>query len=275
MGNFDMLPFEITLEFLSRVPAETILERKLVSKAWRNVVQHPSFSQRHLDRLNELDSDDSSGNLSLILYTTWSGEEELEPFYYTEYDEHLNRFTRTTRINVRPPFEKYDILHSCNGLICFYAFHDHEKLYPQPAYICNPITREYIVLPIVKRKGFLSGFGCSPSTNEYKAVRICNDRGDPNYGIIQVYTLGSGFEWRNGRKMDYDVICFSPRGVFANGAIHWVDNFKGTVVAFDLADEEFRELPSLPHTVGGVELRALRGFYVLVITMLKCLTYGF
>ncbi|XP_026400393.1 uncharacterized protein LOC113296299 isoform X1 [Papaver somniferum] len=74
--------------------------------------------------------------------------------------------------------------------------------------------------------------------------------------MILVYTLGSGLGWRNGRKMDYDVIYFSQRGVFANGDIHWVD-IKGTIGAFDLVDEEFRELtspPSKPRSIPGLHV---------------------
>ncbi|XP_026423165.1 uncharacterized protein LOC113319093 [Papaver somniferum] len=66
-----MLPFEIIAEILSRVPAESILECKSVSKPWRNVVQHPSFSQKHLNHINDLDSDDSAG-LCWLLPGKWS-----------------------------------------------------------------------------------------------------------------------------------------------------------------------------------------------------------
>ncbi|XP_026430626.1 uncharacterized protein LOC113327697 [Papaver somniferum] len=66
--------------------------------------------------------------------------------------------------------------------------------------------------------------------------------------LILVYTLGSGIGWRNAKKkMAYDVnglyVSHHRSGVFANGAIHWVDD-RGIVVAFILADEEFRERPS-------------------------------
>ncbi|RZC56045.1 hypothetical protein C5167_014901 [Papaver somniferum] len=57
MGNFNMLPLEIMLEILSRLPTEVVLECKLVSKSWKNCTQHPSLSQMHLNHLNALDSE--------------------------------------------------------------------------------------------------------------------------------------------------------------------------------------------------------------------------
>ncbi|XP_026423308.1 F-box protein At3g07870-like [Papaver somniferum] len=210
MGNFNMLPKEIMLEIFSRAPAESVIECKSVSKSWRNLLQRPSFPQMHLNHLNDPDAAHDSGNLSLIFYTKWLLGKE--PFYYTEYDENLNRFTRTTRINVTPPFEYYDILNSCNGLVCFSAYlgNCHNM---QPAYICNPITREYTVIPKFEGKDFLAGFGYSPSTNEYKVVRISRDKGDPNYGIVQLYTLGSSLDgemverWTTISYVLFNLVC--------------------------------------------------------------------
>ncbi|XP_026419739.1 F-box only protein 12-like [Papaver somniferum] len=49
MEYFNLLPEEIKLEILSRVPAESVLECKLVSTNWRSLVRHTSFSKMHLD----------------------------------------------------------------------------------------------------------------------------------------------------------------------------------------------------------------------------------
>ncbi|XP_026410955.1 F-box protein At3g07870-like [Papaver somniferum] len=194
----------------------------------------------HLNHFNDLDS--AHGKLSFLLGRRFYDEQH--PLCYTEYDENLNCFTRTTRINLRPPFDNLHFLGSCNGVLCFLAYLDICSM--QPAYICNFITREYTILPKYEGYGFLNGFGYIPSTNEYKIVRICKDEGDPNYGIVQVYTLGSVIVCRNGKKMDYDdLMSFDQPGEFANGAIHWV-NYKETIVAFDLIDEDFRQLPSPP-----------------------------
>ncbi|XP_026449675.1 F-box protein At3g07870-like [Papaver somniferum] len=243
MGNFNMLPSDIVLDILSRLPTESILECKFVSKPWKNVVKHPSFSLKHLNHLNAFDS----GKLSFIF-------RDPQPYPYTEYDESLNRL-KTTRINFIPPTENCCILGSCNGLICFFAwFKDHYS----PAYICNPITREYVVLPEVNVRYMLTGFGYIPSTNEYKVVSVCNQKGDQKFGNVQVYTLGSGIGWRNLGSIEIKISYVSQPGEFANGAIYWVDKEEGTIHAFDLAVEEIRIIPS--PRAGIPKLQAVEDF---------------
>ncbi|XP_026419432.1 F-box protein At3g07870-like [Papaver somniferum] len=177
---------------------------------------------------NALESHDS-GKSGFTFYTT--GVEK--KCCYTEYDENLNRFSGRTRINLRPP-QSYSILGSCNGLVCFKC-----KFHNEPVYICNPITREYIVLPRVVGLDLLTGFGYCPSTNEYKVVTI-------GWRNILVYTLGSGgIGWRNVKHMDRDIISRRQIGEFANGSIHWVDK-RGTIFVFNLADEELHRLPTPP-----------------------------
>ncbi|XP_026459635.1 F-box/kelch-repeat protein At3g23880-like [Papaver somniferum] len=203
----------------------------------------------HLNHLNALDS----GKLSFI-YSHYGKQ-----YYFTEYDENLNSFSRPTRINLRHPFQNLYILGSCNRLICFNACYD--NIY-QPAYICNPITREFILFPKVEGKQFLTGFGYIPSTNEYKVVSICSSKRDPNFGIIQTYTIGSGIGWRNVGKMDYDLISTRQNNaVFLNGSIYWV--IQGTIFSLDLADEEVRIIPSPPQAgnpPSTVRMRVLGDF---------------
>ncbi|XP_026454422.1 putative F-box protein At3g22710 isoform X2 [Papaver somniferum] len=129
------------------------------------------------------------------------------------------------------------------------------KGYYGPAYICNPITREYILLPISKRAYQWTGFGYIPSTSEYKVVRISVGSRDLNAGNIQVYTLGSGFGWRNVGNTDIEIDNFAaPAGAFANGALHRVNKREGTVLAFHLTNEKFIELPSPPCLTAGVSV---------------------
>ncbi|XP_026451723.1 putative F-box protein At3g16210 [Papaver somniferum] len=74
-----------------------------------------------------------------------------------------------------------------------------------------------------------AGFGYSPSTNEYKVVRICDSRRDSKVGKIQVHTLGSGSGWRNVGTMDIDKEYHKYTGAFVDEALHWVDSV-GTIL---------------------------------------------
>ncbi|KAI3923323.1 hypothetical protein MKW98_026916 [Papaver atlanticum] len=54
-----IFPTEILSDILNRLPTESVLECKLVCKIWKNLIQHSSFPQMHLARLNHPDSIDS------------------------------------------------------------------------------------------------------------------------------------------------------------------------------------------------------------------------
>ncbi|OVA07453.1 hypothetical protein BVC80_8779g9 [Macleaya cordata] len=150
-------------------------------------------------------------------------------------------------ITERPLFDL--MLGSCNGLVCFFVPHDGMD---DPIYICNPITGEYVYLPrftcgkhASSHHKLVGGFGYLHSTNEYKVVRTYYDYDEPSLvGHVQVYTLGDGNGWRNKGDTTHFI---GSSGVFANGYLHWIDiGAKKNIVAFDLAEEEFRLLPSPP-----------------------------
>ncbi|XP_026399871.1 F-box protein At3g07870-like [Papaver somniferum] len=118
-----------------------------------------------------------------------------------------------------------------------------------------PPAKEYINLPRLKDNyGYVvSGFGYHPKTNKYKVIQICypdiiyNTELDTK-GFVEVYTLGSGTRWRSIREITYQLY---KRGVLANGSVYWLDYQQKKIVAFDIADEEFRWLPTVPQCFHG------------------------
>ncbi|XP_026415871.1 putative F-box protein At1g55070 [Papaver somniferum] len=142
MGRINNLPKEIMLEILTRLRAESVLKCKLVCKPWRHLVRLRSFSQMHLNHLNS-----DSGKLSFII----TNYESVRPkFYYSEYEEDFHEtppISRLTRMELNLPFDGYSLTGSDNGLICFNSCHGDSY---GTAYIYNPITREYIILPRFK-----------------------------------------------------------------------------------------------------------------------------
>ncbi|XP_026459487.1 F-box protein At3g07870-like [Papaver somniferum] len=199
MEYFNLLPEEITLDIISRVPAESVLECKLVCTNWRCLVGHPSFSKMHLDHLNHPATD--SGELNFIAFTSsdWWTNYNFRYFEYDENHESIERM-RIRRLNVKIPFGWGTIfVGSCNGLICCYS-----SAY---IWICNPINREYILLPEINRVGMYyrgNGFDYVSSTNEYKVVTIIFEKETEftEFMEVHVYTLGSGKGWKNLGKFN-------------------------------------------------------------------------
>ncbi|XP_026441608.1 F-box protein At2g23160-like [Papaver somniferum] len=240
MEYFNCVPEEITLDIISRVPAESIFECKSVCTAWRNLIfHHPSFSKMHFQHHLNHPAAADSGTLGFIALTLD------ETFQYFVYNENHESVESIRRLNVNLPFGGHTrILGSSNSLICL-----SRRLKEEKTYICNPITREYVMLPeIVKRFGTsrgAKGFGYVSSTNEYKVVTVMFEY----WGFVEayIYTLGSGNGWRNLGKFKFGSEAHLwEQGIFLNGAIYWWDKLLKMIVTFDLAEEKFCEHLSPP-----------------------------
>ncbi|XP_026417009.1 F-box protein At2g16450-like [Papaver somniferum] len=164
--------------------------------------------------------------------------------YYFEYIEnHETPLGRIREITLKSPFKCHNLVGSFNGLLCL-------KGPKQRFCICNPITKEYVILPEPVRKYDYNkyrwtGFGYLPSIGEYKVVLVCYE--ERHFVYVMVYTLASGNGWRNIGKfnLEFDHGCYEP-GIFVDGALHWKDRDRKMIIVFDMADEKFRESLSLP-----------------------------
>ncbi|XP_026400097.1 F-box/kelch-repeat protein At3g06240-like [Papaver somniferum] len=186
-------------------------------------------------------------------------------FYFSKQnsDEHVDGTLRKLDhgLIIPPSVFKNFMVGSCNGLVCYAYNQMFDNYYDETkVYFCNLVTDEHIQLQTtIKwnigtcwRKNTI-GFGYARSGNEYKVVSICVDPSQP--ANVQVYTLGGGgTAWRN--KM----------GVFAGGALYWMDQSNGLqpkrILAFDLEQERFELHPSIPFLLcdsSCVRIMELRG----------------
>ncbi|XP_026436657.1 F-box protein At3g07870-like [Papaver somniferum] len=245
MGNFHHLPTDILLDIITRLQTETVLDCKLVCKPWRNLVSHhPSFSRLHLTHLNHSITD--SGKQSFLV------KAENMQLHYFEYDKNNDEAPVgcIKMIKFTAPFEfHYSFNGSFNGVVCLCGY----KAYP--VYICNPMTKQYALIPEfdVSDRGdqfiyWSSGFGYLPSTNEYKVVKVFTFSTQLNIVEVLVYTLGSGNGWKSVGRFDIKERkpIVEHGAVFVDGALHWVDQGVGSVFLFDLMEEKFREKVSQP-----------------------------
>ncbi|XP_026395988.1 F-box protein At3g07870-like [Papaver somniferum] len=253
----DSLPTDILVELLSRVPVESILECKLVCKRFGTLTRGSEFTKMHLRRQLQVEEPclffacriSMSGNRTLL----FNGGQVSDRISVDEkyiYNQNLKRVYHPRMHN---NVSYNHLVGSCNGLVC--AFQHHHSVI-DPIYICNPLTREYVYLPqlvepdLGRVKGgevymygrIACGFGYVKSTDEYKVVRIRYKNNGFADGNVEVYTLGSGRGWRALGTVLYGL---EKSGTYANDAIYWISYDK--VVAFDLANEEFRFLPVPPY----------------------------
>ncbi|XP_026439772.1 F-box protein At3g07870-like [Papaver somniferum] len=263
---------DIMVNILSRVPAESALACRQVCRAWRNLftLDDKYFSDMHLRRLL-MQQKQTCNRLSFIFLDVFYS------LYYVDFDEKSRK--KLTRINFSLPTETKRLVGSCNGLVCFGI--PTKAIIPScvdPVYICNLVTRECLELPKfltededIKVYKILSGFGYVPSSNEYKVVRIIEyyDGNERLNCKLQVYTLGAGSGWRDKGQFDHPLI-IALRNVFVNGALHWLD-WRGKIVAFGLAEEEFHVLATPPCLHGSSFGAIHRKFELQVLGESLCL----
>ncbi|GJW79372.1 F-box associated domain containing protein [Tanacetum coccineum] len=209
--SIEDLPGNVMADVLSRLPVKKIIHCKCVCKNWRE--------------LYDSEEDESSPKEPGILkWVEIRGELD---------NTHLHRdLVMSFNLNLTPTFRNSKVrqVGSVDGLLCLWQYLNNND----NTYICNPITREYMILPRQKyyKKGpadVVYGFGVGQLTKAYKVIRVF--QGDkppkpassrPRLLEAEVYTLGTS----ECRHLGHD----SPE----------------KLCAFDIDNETFQLFPSPP-----------------------------
>ncbi|KAI3847819.1 hypothetical protein MKW98_021779 [Papaver atlanticum] len=238
------LPNDLLSKILFLVPCDSVLNCKLVCKTWKTLISH----RQVISILFSLGTESEMDCMNELYYG-----------YYEEIKgttkEEFNYRTSLKKIN-HPPMNRRDhvdsIVGCCNGLVCFIVPHDHVD---DPVYICNPITGEYVNLPELNAEVGLivGGFGYLRSANVYKVIRIHYPSRvyfsdvQLSAGSVQIYTFGDcggGGGYR--RSIGETSYSLTFQGTLVNGSLYWLDNKDWKIVSFNLSDEEFSLLPTVP-----------------------------
>ncbi|CAL9247202.1 unnamed protein product [Arabidopsis halleri] len=137
-------------------------------------------------------------------------------------------------------------------------------------YICNPVTREVILIPKpypleeVAVSGFpiVSGFGCSLESKRYKLLRIVLELSTEAPLVAEIYRMGDT-SWKTiGFVPEMEICDGCP--MFLNGVIYWLcrrSNKTRYILKFDVEHETFGsfQLPSCFHLNKNVDVGVLRG----------------
>lgn len=247
-----VLPADILANVLSRLPVKTILHCKCVCKRWSIILSEPYFAELHLSRSTEglifhpVSNEDDSDTLKLVEIDDKSDHHDVR-------HDPIMRFDLGLGID----FSDLRFSGSVNGLICLWYY------FGAAAYICNPITREFINIQYQETGNLLStethGFGFVAASNQYKVVRFYSTLGSDSKLICEIYTLGTG-KWRSLGHVPFEFsVCHDCTshfyGIFVGGDLHWLicdpedtDNLWGC--SLDLEKEKFHLTPYVPG--GGI-----------------------
>ncbi|KAM6572095.1 hypothetical protein CsatA_016175 [Cannabis sativa] len=273
-NGFENLPPEITFDILSQLPITSLVQFKYVCRSWRLIGQDPNL-------LEEYSSRTSDENPCIIFHYDSPIRNELF-FVDLHGDSYRDQNQSHPVRKIRTPFSssmpEYDVVGSCNGLLCL-----SDSLYNDAIYIYNPFTRDYRELPKTNRypdQEVVFGFGFHPITKEYKVIKIIYYYKDGNKGHqhvshrfrvptqseVQVLTLGSSSSrWRSLGKVSH-YLHHCP-AVLVQGRLHWMTcrpryRTGRNLVSFDLGEEKFCEVAK-PDVMGmrrcDYHLVAVRG----------------
>jgi F-box interacting protein len=288
-----LLPSEVVVEILLRLPVKSLVRFRCVCKDWCSLISSNTFIATHTHTNRH---DNNNSGLLLFRYTKTILidiviSREFENFSLRTDGGSFGNNNNFIQLNcpLKPPascscYSFTNIVGSWNGLLCF-AYTDHY----QRNYYCyslwNPSIHRALSLPEPNFTLSLHaifnhshGFGYDPSTNDIKLIRLVYLRGR-DYKVkvpplVEIYTLNTG-SWRAIAAPAPSYIvnerCLS---VFVNGASHWVAHtppeegtFRNVIVAFDMVDEVFHEIPVPDCFVGKLYLNMT----VAVLDGLLCL----
>ncbi|EEF44996.1 F-box protein At3g07870 [Ricinus communis] len=241
--SFEKLPQEIYFDILSRQPIVSLLECKPVSRHWYTSVRNPLLANMHLNRAAEQ-------NLCLLFFSDWP-RSKLE-LVQVEHPE--PRKLKTLKTPFESVLSEFEVVGSCNGLICLYDYFSDD-----PLYIYNPFTIECRELPRVEASPHsvicrvVFGFGFHPKMEEYKVIKIVyykQGNNDFSGGAPEAFVLTANTPtWRNIGKIGYDLNGPTSEAL-VNEKLHWLtfclvhEEVKyREIVSFDLETEQFQDVP--------------------------------
>ena len=180
---FDNLPSHVTAHILLQLPIKSLLICKCVCKIWKTMISESHFAKSHFERspLSLMIRTNDYSRVSRTMYLLECDPEKfeigsnnhvkLEPMFKLplrsfrdkrdeinneskrpfraarlvsgKNDENSDTGRQSLYIACNRDFDKFDIVNSCNGLLCL-----SDLSFGNPLVICNPVTGEFIRLPI-------------------------------------------------------------------------------------------------------------------------------
>ncbi|KAI3435464.1 uncharacterized protein J3R85_006073 [Psidium guajava] len=260
------LPQHVVDEILKRLPVESLLRCRCVSRSWRSAIDDPRFVALHL-------------NHSALDASNW---------HFVCLDEHLAYLLFSDESLIPPsesqieipfvtPSGQCGVVGSCNGLICVAEMSSYGF---GATYLWNFFTRRHKEVPRsgLEHQSFpvSAGFGFDARWNDYKIVRILSVRDEylPSSGgtnpRVEIYSLRTD-SWRS-LECRAPAVCWDE-AVFLNGNLHWFASKVGDpgenvgygpIVLFDVADEVFDEMAPPPVEISQLDTVNLTKFVAVL-----------
>ncbi|KAI8558434.1 hypothetical protein RHMOL_Rhmol04G0093100 [Rhododendron molle] len=252
---YEVLPFELVIEILARLPVVSLLRFKSVCKSWYSLIKSTSFVTKHLNHRK---------NKHIGIYYR---DYQKERYFICRDDDQCGREYSELEFPYKTPSADFMIAGSCNGLLCMWEDSSWDK---STIIVWNPSMRKLVTLPKPPlARMCVLGFGAHPTTHEYKVVRIVCQTYPYQHELqpyVELYTQGTG-SWR-GLGSTFPLHCFidithEASQAFVSGAVNWIAEdprvsvgYRRLIVSFDMSTETFSVM-ILPPALADRERRSL------------------
>ncbi|KAH9609699.1 hypothetical protein KSS87_003473 [Heliosperma pusillum] len=246
-----ILPSDLIIIILTRLPSKTLIRFKSVSKQWYSLINSPNFINLHLTQT--LISDNNSPNLIICqscLFSSLISDDYTNPnFYFSKVDHPLEHLSDTTSWFPQ-------ILGSVNGVVCISSYDKSSII------LYNPSTKTHRFIPPFTPSPdtnplpdisngssnanlVIFGFGFDSVKGDYKVLRIIETRKNNAlaYREASVYSLRND-SWKclNDQTLLGQFYFQYNMGVFVNEVLHFIvidSKLNPKVKCFDLRTETF------------------------------------
>ncbi|MED6195115.1 hypothetical protein PIB30_035043 [Stylosanthes scabra] len=241
----DLLPLELILAILLRIPIKYLARAKCVSKLWNTLISDLSFAKSHLDH-------------SLAPTHTYIFIENYSEAYSLNLEPLLLEDNHgLDAIGVSLLFKKptcnFCYLGSCRGLVLL-------EREPKFLVLWNPlinsskrISFSHMFNAAIRYSGdvdflvsldaLLYGFGYDASQDDY--IVVVAYEGEDGENHFDLCCLGSNL-WINldsALPKPMKMFDWRSQGLFCNGVIHWyINNCGGEILMFDLKERTFSKI---------------------------------
>ena len=237
-----LLPDELLIQILLRLPVKSLLRFKGVSKSWLSLISDPHFAKSHFEL--------AAACTHRLMFLEASTPETLS--IDLDASLHDDSASSAIKLNFQPPTPSFhvQIMGSCRGFLLVWDQCSFDL------YVWNPSTGALKQLPPPPVAfTFLYGFGYDPSTDDYLVVLVSYDpsKADITTSFDLFSLRENSWEEIEGTNLPYLSHWDDPIvGSLSNGAMHWLtfrhDVLVEVIVAFDLVERCFSEIP-LPHDI--------------------------
>ncbi|XP_057418423.1 F-box protein CPR1-like [Lotus japonicus] len=269
-----LLPDELTVQILLRLPVRSLLRFKCVSKLWLSEISDPKFAKSQFDLAT---------SPTHCLFLDFNDQFEIESLDIDEPESAIAVVNIPFRLPLSLPRSGkcLEVLGSCRGFVLLLT---HLGYFC----VCNPSTGFQRQIPLGTLCPFegrysLYGIGYDRSTDDYLLVSITSSFRARKIIVFSLKTNLSFFlsindelldpEFDFSVKVKYLGLTFDFRhGLFLNGSLHWLanrrPNYLFVILAFDLSERSLLEIAVSNEL--ALELADFKKLYTLRV-MKECL----